>query len=405
MLAHLCFMLILQGTPAGQTAPTHPVDSVTPFPALTGQWKVGTGVAYLTDSARRGADFPSGRPITLQLWYPTAQTTGPTAPYLFEPGLARELWRNQYYQVDSLAIVAWSIRKTRARLDAFPAPGLHPLVTFSVGLGVIRANYTSLAEELASHGLIVAMVETPLAGLMLLPGGAVVQDTLGISQTAGGHRVLMRAWAEDISYALDWLQHGVAPGGLARAAQSIDWAHVTAAGHSSGGLLAVEIASRDRRVGAAVNLDGGLASPEQEPLSDVVTTGTIKPTLFLNESPIYSDADLARRGLTRAQWESRGKTAGPALDRFATRSTAPLRVARVAGTGHFSFSDAPFVMPSTLTRFGGKIIAGPRGLLIITTAIETLSQYTVRLDSGLDILTRRFPELSLDPVRTSPAAQ
>ena len=29
---------------------------------------------------------------------------------------------------------------------------------------------------------------------------------------------------------------------------------------------------------------------------------------------------------------------------------------KIRGTGHLSFSDAPFVMPDTITRFGGNIL-------------------------------------------------
>jgi hypothetical protein len=64
-----------------------------PPPALprpTGMFAVGTTVAYLTDSTRTagppGAEFP--RPITVQLWYPTNDSTGARESYLVEPGLA-----------------------------------------------------------------------------------------------------------------------------------------------------------------------------------------------------------------------------------------------------------------------------------------------------------------------------
>jgi hypothetical protein len=71
----------------------------------------------------------------------------------------------------------------------------------------------------------------------------------------------------------------------------------------------------------------------------------------------------------------------------------------VGGTGHFSFSDAPFVMPSTITRFGGSIIAGPRGLLIITSAIRVfVDQSATSPDRRLADLTQRFPELTVEAV-------
>jgi hypothetical protein len=58
------------------------------------------------------------------------------------------------------------------------------------------------------------------------------------------------------------------------------------------------------------------------------------------------------------------------FESLAAASKAPLVIATVAGTGHLSFSDAPFVMPETITRFGGKVIEERRGWLVITSAIR-----------------------------------
>ena len=49
--------------------------------------------------------------------------------------------------------------------------------------------------------------------------------------------------------------------------------------------------------------------------------------------------------------------------------TPSFSMASVAGTEHFSFSDAPFVMPATITRFGGRIIPR-RGWSVITRTLR-----------------------------------
>src|SRR6476661_8670586 len=100
--------------------------------------------------------------------------------------------------------------------------------------------------------------------------------------------------------------------------------------------------------------------------------------------------------MTRAQWEERGKAGRAAIDTVVARAHASFQVASVRGTGHFSFSDAPFVMPTTISRFGGRIIAPERGLEVI---VETLSAFLdgawgVRRDA-LHAVARRFPELTL----------
>jgi dienelactone hydrolase len=365
------------------------------LPPPTGQRPVGTSVRHLVDEARADERFPAGRPITLQLWYPAAEADGgERAPYLVEDGLARSLAEQGYYEVEAERIAAWAAATTHSRRDAAPAPGAHPLLTFSVGLGVVRANYTSLAEELASHGFALALVESPLAGRMVLPDGTVVQDESGALETAEGHRTAIDAWARDVAFVLDRL--GSEDRGVAL---EVDWTRVGALGHSSGGLVAVQCATDDGRVRAAVDLDGGLVTPASEPLARFVVDGPARPTLILRSHPIYRDEDLARRGLTRAQWEARGAAGAAALEELARRTRVPLTLARIAGTGHFSFSDAPFVMPSAITRFGGEIIDPQRGLRVTTAAIRAFFEdaFGARDGRAFAEALREFPELQLAP--------
>ena len=357
---------------------------------------MGTSVAYLNDSTRRSSELADGRPISLQLWYPATARTGRTASYLFEPQLAATLESRGYYGVDSTTVAAWNVLPTHAVLDARITSGRHPLVTLSVGLGVIRANYTSIAEELASHGYVVALVESPQAGVLVRPNGGVVTDTTSRLDTAARHRQAVDDWARDVSFALDHLQSRRPPGNLHRIGRAIDWRHVGAIGHSSGGLVAVAVCQGDARVRACVDMDGGLVTPAAEPLASFVETGVSKPMLILRSQPLYSDADFARRGITRAQWEQRGDADRQAFSDFVTRSRAPVWRIRLAGTGHFSFSDAPFVMPSAVTRFGGTFVEPIRGLHIVGA---TLREFLERAPAdptwdGHDLATR-YPELTI----------
>jgi dienelactone hydrolase len=373
------------------------------LPKPTGPFAVGTSVRRLVDGARKDERFPAGRPIALQLWYPAAGSTGARAPYLIEAGLARVLAEQGYYEVEPERIAAWAELTTNSILDAKPAEEKHALLTFSVGLGVVRANYTTLAEELASHGYVFALVESPLAGLMVLPDGTVVQDTSNDLETSAGHRAAVDAWARDVTFVLDRLSARDLGGVADALAATIDWKRVGALGHSSGGLVAVQLASTDARVRAAIDLDGGLATPEGEPLARLVEAGPTKPTLILRSHPLYGDEDFQRRGITREQWEARGAAGKKALEELAQRSRAPLVIAGVAGTGHFSFSDAPFVMPAAITRFGGKIIEPERGRLVITGAIRAFFEDHLAPQPGqaFEALVRTYPELEIEARSTS----
>lgn len=381
-LSCAALLMVMAVSPRSTAGAQPQPDTVEALPTPTGGYRVGTAVAYLVDSTRAGAPFPRGRPIVLQLWYPATGATTAAAPYLIEPGLMRVLLAGPYYAQDSATLRSWGSEATHSALDAAVAPGRHPLIAFSVGLGVIRANYTSIAEELASFGFVIALVESPLQGLFVLRDGTIVTDSTDQLAAPANHRAAVREWTRDISVVLDRLTAARIPGSIVAVAHSIDWSRVGATGHSTGGLVAVSLCQSDVRVKACIDLDGGFVSPEGEPIVDFVVSGTIKPTLVLQSEPDYTDADFARRGLTRAAWEKRGDAGRVALDALIARAHGPIWVAHVRGTGHFSFSDAPFVMPSTITRFGGRLLSWQRTWQVITGTMRAF--FAQELDGQRD---------------------
>ena len=371
-------------------------ETVVPLPAPAGPEPVGTTVLYLADSSRRDSAFPDARPVTVQLWYPATTSARARAPYLVERGLGAALLHADYYGIDSAALRKWETLKASARIDAPVQLGRYPLIAFSVGQGVIRANYTTLAEELASHGYIVALVESPLQGFMLARDGRVIADTTGALARPAALRSAIHGWSADISFALDRLRNPKLGPAATAVAATIDWSRIGAIGHSVGGLVAIETCEHDKRVRACVNLDGGVASPEREPLADFVTTGITTPSLVLRSKPLYTDDDFARRGLTRAEWEKRAEGGRVAFDSLVARSTGPLWTASVAGTGHMSFTDAPFVMPTTITRFGGNVIDAKRGLYVIQATVRTFfDQLFGNWPDMMNALTVRLPEVQV----------
>ena len=155
-------------------------------------------------------------------------------------------------------------------------------------------------------------------------------------------------------------------------------------------------AERDARVKACINVDGGIVSPDGQPLADFVARGLTKPALFLRSHPLYSEEDFTRRNLTRAQWERRAEAGNQALADLASRADGKLTTASIAPTGHFSFSDAPFVMPGAITRFGGAMLPARRSWMIVTRALRAyLEQELSGRGGGLTPLAREFPELAI----------
>ena len=119
---------------------------------------------------------------------------------------------------------------------------------------------------------------------------------------------------------------------------------------------------------------------------------------MMRSRPNYSDADLAKRGRTRAQWDAMGEAIRTSIDSILTKRTdAPAYVMSVLGTGHMSYSDAPFVMPSTITRFGGRSIDPLRGFEIISAYTRAFFDRYLRDGDGALLMRQEppFPEVQL----------
>jgi hypothetical protein len=69
---------------------------------------------------------------------------------------------------------------------------------------------------------------------------------------------------------------------------------------------------------------------------------------------------------------------------FEKSKGVPVYSVKINGAGHMSYSDAPFVMPDTINRFGGRIINAGRGFEIMTNYIrDFFDKYLEGKRSGL----------------------
>ncbi|MEU5869135.1 alpha/beta hydrolase [Nonomuraea sp. NPDC047529] len=227
------------------------------LPRPTGPDPVGRDTLYLVDQSRKDPWVPSSGPrrLMLSIHYPARSVSGPPAPYMSTEEAA-SLLRRKAPGADVPAEVISGIR-THARAGAPPEKGRHPLVVLSPGLGLPRAGLTSLAEDLASRGYVVASIDhayessgTVFPGVGLLTCAPLCDQP---RPPEGGKATISRNRAKDVSFVLDRLT-GRHPAW--KRAGLIDARRIGMAGHSIGGDTASTTMLTDPRVKAGINLDG-----------------------------------------------------------------------------------------------------------------------------------------------------
>ena len=262
------------------------------LPRPTGPYDVGRRVFRWVDQERPeplSGSATGKRSVVTWLWYPaTAGAPRPTAPYVADlDRLAKILSRDEIALVRSVV--------THAQADV-PLAGTErfPIVLFSPGAETISALYTSLLEDLASHGYIVAAIDHAydVKGVVLADGRLVKEA----KRPSGGEALLRdeRARAsvrvEDMRFALDQLARIDAGLDADTWRGRLDLSHVAAFGHSIGGMTAAEFCMREPRVLACANLDGVVAAVPA--YLDTGGRGPAQPFLFMQKpfGPVKGEA-------------------------------------------------------------------------------------------------------------------
>ncbi|HWG14343.1 MAG TPA: hypothetical protein VG268_13810 [Streptosporangiaceae bacterium] len=130
------------------------------LPEPTGPAPVGTMARHLKDVSRPDpwAVGINARELMVSLWYPVALSDRPRAPYMTAAESRLQLTSRG---IDDVPPEALRTVRTHAVSDATPAgrPHAFPLVVLSPGFNGSRSALTALAEDLASHGYVVAGID------------------------------------------------------------------------------------------------------------------------------------------------------------------------------------------------------------------------------------------------------
>ncbi|MEV0254527.1 alpha/beta hydrolase [Streptomyces sp. NPDC050732] len=302
------------GAPSVSDTATAPLR----LPRPTGPFAVGRDILHLVDKSRPDPWVPSAgaRELMVSVYYP-GRSGGHRTSYTSEEEARLMLeWWNLDKQVSP---AAYSTTRTFARAGARPAPGRFPLIVLSPGFSAPRATLTHLAEDLASRGFVVATVDHAYESTgTAFPGGRVLTcEACTVADKPGRGKAVTAGRAKDLSYVIDRLTGHKAAW---RHARMIDPDRIGAGGHSIGGASALATMTNDRRVRAGMNMDGsfhtGPAGIDGRPFLMLGTEEQHTPGIEdgKNWDETWQGLDGWKRWLT------------------------------VAGSGHFTFTDAPVLM-------------------------------------------------------------
>lgn len=331
------------------------------LPRPTGKYPVGTTVLPIEKL------HGSGTMRQVQLWYPARPAAqDKEAMYVLDASAIGALRAAKFLDVPDCLFNVWEKMRLAAILDASVAilNAKAPLVMIAPGFGVPRFAYSFYAEQLASDGYIVATVDFAEGGFLMEGAKQLVEGPNGDDESVHAERAL--EMARHMSDILDEYSSKSESGesGLAQSViGSIDQSRIAAMGHSLGGAAALDACASDKRIRGCIDLDGIAESPIAE---QGIKTGA----LILRSHPDYSDADLARLHRDRAKWDAMGEQIKRDIAKLLSAPGPAVWVVSINGTGHLSYSDAPYTMPTTISQWGGTILAPQRMLAITTQIVE-----------------------------------
>ncbi|WP_246267888.1 alpha/beta hydrolase family protein [Nonomuraea typhae] len=254
-------------------APAKPVGPPV-LPAPTGTQPVGTTALHLKDTARPDPWVPEApvRELKVTLWYPAQKGEGRPAVYMTakESELALKGKRVTGVPYDLL-----SRTRTHAVTGVKPAGrvGGLPLVVLSPGFTNPVSTLTSLAEELASRGYVVAGIDHTYENYATtFPDGRVADCVACDSDSDSGFGTKVAGVrAADVAFVLDRLTGSAWEGsGL------INRSKIAMVGQSIGGAAALAAMVKDARIRAGANMDGTTYAR--------MPGGMARPFLFLGSS-------------------------------------------------------------------------------------------------------------------------
>jgi len=319
----------------------------TTLPTPTGPFAVGRTTYVWNDAAHEDPLAPqpgTKRELLVWIWYPAAprqpsQTVDDYLPAPWRTALERQSGAllTQFLTRDLSRVRTHSIRDA----EVSPQQRSYPVVLMRAGLAALTTDYTTLAEDLASHGYVVVGFDAPYRSFVVVfPDGRVItrapQNNADLVSGPAQEQLankLAQAWSADMGFALDQLERLNASDPSGRFLGRLDMQRVGVFGHSLGGATALRFCRDDSRCRAGIDVDGA-------PLGSVVADGVTQPFMFL-----LSD----HKGESDAGQPEAIRQAGANIHSIYDRLPNDRRLMiMIRGASHYMFSDNGAMLKSPL---------------------------------------------------------
>jgi dienelactone hydrolase len=371
--------------------------TATTLPTPTGHFAVGrTQYVWRNDAQTDDLAPPPSpqRQVLVWIWYPSAPAmSAEPVEYLPAPWRMAEA---QYSGVLMSRFLTRDLSLVRAHSTSGPQVSpeqrAYPVVIMRAGGGALTTDFTTLAEDLASHGYIVVGFDAPYrTSIVVLPDQRAIArppeydpENLPADQTEHLINSLLRMWTDDTKFVVDQLQRLNQADPPGRFTSRLDLQRLGMLGHSFGGAQALQFCHDDVRCKAGIDIDGA-------PYGSVVQEGLKQPFMFILSDHRHESSDPVS--------EQIGANIHSIYDRLPNGRLFII----IRGANHFSFSDQMLVKSQFfigLLRIAGFArLDGRRGLSITADYVHTF--FDVYLNGAppalLAPLSSRYPEVRVEP--------
>ncbi len=391
-LAALAFLAVI-GVAALLLLLWHEHNTRITLPVPTGHFAVGRTTYTWINDAETDELAPSPgakREVVVWIWYPSSATASAARGEYLPAAWRLALEQHSGVLMNKFLTRDLSLVEVHSTSDpeVSPEQRSYPVVIMRAGGGALTTDFTTLAEDLASHGYVVVGFDAPYRTFaVVLPDNRVVfrpqtndPENLPADEANLLINRLLPMWTSDTAFVVTQLERLNTADPPGKFTGRLDIQHLGMFGHSFGGATALQFCHDDPRCKAGIDMDGA-------PYGSVVQEGLKQPFLFILSDHSRELSDPASKQIL-ADFQS-------IYDRLPNGRW----FITIRGANHFSFSDqillkSHFVL-TLLRKFGIVGLDGRRGLAITADYVHTFFDvYLKGAPAGsLNTLSQPHPEV------------